>query len=131
LIVVPESDESIHIARLPALLAIGGSIGFLSGLVGIGGGIFLTPLLLILRWAPAKSAAAVSAAFIAANSFSGIGGFILKGGQVPSMVWALLPCVLAGGWIGSRWGSGPAPVPALRRSLAVVLVIAAAKFVII
>jgi hypothetical protein len=73
----------------------------------------------------------VSAAFIAANSCSGIGGFMLKGGQIPGMAWALLPCVLAGAWLGSRWGSGRAPVPVLRRSLAVVLLVAAAKFVII
>jgi uncharacterized protein len=127
----PESRESIRHARWPALLAIGGGIGFLSGLVGIGGGIFLTPLLVIMRWAPAKTAAALSAAFIAANSSSGIGGFMLKGGEVPGMAWVLLPCVLAGGWIGSRWGSGSAASLALRRSLAAVLVIAAAKFVII
>ena len=73
----------------------------------------------------------VSAAFIAANSSSGIAGFMLKGGQLPPLVWALLPCVLAGAWLGSRWGSGRARVPALRRSLAAVLVVAAAKFVII
>jgi uncharacterized membrane protein YfcA len=114
-----------------SLLMIGGAIGFLAGLVGIGGGIFLTPLLVIFRWAPAKVAAAVSAAFIAANSCSGIGGFMLKGGQIPGMAWALRPCVLAGAWLGARWGSGRAPVPALRRSLAVVLLVAAAKFVIV
>lgn len=131
LVATPESTEKIHPARWPALFVIGGVIGFLSGLVGIGGGIFLTPLLVILRWAPAKTAAALSAAFIAANSCSGIGGFMLKGGQVPAMAWALLPCVLVGGWVGSRWGSGSAPSIALRRSLAAVLVIAAAKFVII
>ncbi len=126
-----ESAENTRHAGWPALFAIGGAIGFLSGLVGIGGGIFLTPLLMIFRWAPAKVAAAVSAAFIAANSSSGIAGFMLKGGQIPTMVWGLLPCVLAGAWIGSRWGSGRAKIPALRRSLAAVLIIAAAKFVII
>jgi uncharacterized membrane protein YfcA len=115
----------------PALLAVGAAIGFLSGLVGIGGGIFLTPVLVIFRWAPAKVAAAISAAFIAANSCSGLSGFMFKGGQIPAMAWLLLPCVLAGGWLGSRWGSGRAPVPALRRSLAAVLLVAAAKFTII
>lgn len=126
-----DSEETPRHAGWPALLAIGGAIGFLSGLVGIGGGIFLTPVLVIFRWAPAKVAAAVSAAFIAANSSSGIAGFMLKGGQIPPMAWGLLPCVLAGAWFGSRWGSGRARVPALRRSLAAVLVVAAAKFVII
>jgi uncharacterized membrane protein YfcA len=114
-----------------SLLMIGGAIGFLSGLVGIGGGIFLTPLLVIFRWAPAKVAAAVSAAFIAANSCSGIGGFMLKGGQIPGVAWALLPCVLAGAWIGSRWGSDKGASNTLHRPLAAVLIVAAAKFVII
>jgi len=113
------------------LLAIGGAIGFLSGLVGIGGGIFLTPVLVIFRMAPAKVAAAVSAAFIAVNSISGISGFLLRGGEVPTTVWPLLPCVLIGALIGSRWGSGRARILALRRSLAAVLVLAAAKFLII
>jgi uncharacterized protein len=126
-----DTAETNRHAGWPALLVLGGLIGFLSGLVGIGGGIFLTPLLMIFRWAPAKVAAAVSAAFIAANSSSGIAGFMLKGGAVPAMVWGLLPCVLVGAWLGSRWGSGRAMVPALRRSLAAVLIIAAAKFVII
>lgn len=113
------------------LLLIGGAIGFLSGLVGIGGGIFLTPILVIFRIAPAKVAAAVSAAFIAVNSISGISGFLLRGGEVPVSAWPLLPCVLAGAWIGSCWGSGRAKIPALRRSLAAVSVLAAAKFLII
>jgi uncharacterized membrane protein YfcA len=126
-----ETDEAPRQVRWPALLAIGGGIGFLSGLVGIGGGIFLTPLLVICRWSPAKVAAAISAAFIAANSCAGIAGFMLKGGAVPAMAWSLLPCVLAGAWLGSRWGSGRAKIPALRRALALVLLVAAAKFVII
>lgn len=122
----PPSKISVGI-----LLVIGGAIGFLSGLVGIGGGIFLTPVLVIFRLAPAKVAAAVSAAFIAVNSVSGISGFLIRGGSIPSPAWLLLPCVLAGAWIGSRWGSGRARIPALRRSLATVLVLAAAKFLII
>jgi uncharacterized membrane protein YfcA len=126
-----QNDAPTQTAFRPLLLGIGGGIGFLSGLVGIGGGIFLTPVLVIFRWAPAKVAAAVSAAFIAANSCSGIAGFMLQGGRMPAMAWMLLPCVLAGAWLGSRWGSGRAPVPALRCSLAAVLVVAAAKFVII
>jgi uncharacterized membrane protein YfcA len=132
LLVAPaDSGKPLRHAGWPALLGIGGAIGFLSGLVGIGGGIFLTPVLVLFRWAPAKVAAAISAAFIAANSCSGLSGFMLKGGQIPAMAWSLLPCVLVGGWLGSHWGSGRAPVPALRCTLAAVLMVAAAKFVII
>jgi uncharacterized membrane protein YfcA len=126
-----DMSEETRPVSWPALVVMGGVIGFVSGLVGIGGGIFLTPLLILLRWAPAKIAAALSAAFITANSCSGLAGFMYKGGQIPAMVWVLLPTVLVGGWIGACWGSGKAPSIALRRSLAVVLAVAAAKFMIV
>lgn len=115
---------------LIALLILGAVIGFLSGLIGIGGGIFLTPLLILFHWSSTKPAAAVSAAFIFANSCSGIIGFMAKGNTIPSLIWLVLPIVLTGAWLGSRWGSQRAPVPALQFSLAAVLVVAAAKFVI-
>ncbi len=114
--------------RWPTLLLLGLTIGFLSGLIGIGGGIFLTPLLVLWRWCPAKPAAAISAAFICANSLAGLGGFLATGRAIPPLAWLLLPVVLAGGWLGSRWGSHRAGSPALGRALAAVLVLAAAKF---
>ncbi len=117
--------------RLPALLGLGAALGFLSGLIGIGGGIFLTPLLLFFRWSTSQTAAAVSAAFIFANSVSGLAGFLVKDGAIPVLTWTLLPTVLIGGWLGSTWGSCRAGSPALRRALAVALVVATAKFAII
>ncbi len=128
---VKTDQTTIREPRLPASLALGASLGFLSGLIGIGGGIFLTPLLIFFRWTPAKVAAAISAAFICVNSLSGLGGFLVKGGAIPSMTWLLLPAVLAGGWLGSGWGSNRAGSPALQRSLAAVLIVAAAKFLTI
>ncbi len=116
---------------LPAILVLGAALGFLSGLIGIGGGIFLTPLLIFFRWAPTKPAAAISAAFIFVNSLAGLFGFLAKGGATPSITWLLLPAVMTGAWVGSSWGSRSAGSPALRRSLAVVLVVAAAKFAVI
>lgn len=125
------STSETRPVNLPTLLALGAVIGLLSGLVGIGGGIFLTPALILLRWAPAKTAAAISAAFIAANSCSGLAGFMSKHGAIPAMAWWLLPCVLGGGLLGAIWGSGRAQSPALRRALSIVLIVAAAKFLIV
>jgi uncharacterized membrane protein YfcA len=124
------NDFETRTPSAPALLGLGTALGFVSGLIGIGGGIFLTPLLILFHWTSAKPAAAISAAFILANSLSGLGGFLGKGGAVPSLAWMLLPAVMLGGWIGATWGSGKAHSPALRQTLAIVLVIAAAKFLV-
>jgi uncharacterized protein len=116
--------------HLHSMLGMGAALGLLSGLIGIGGGIFLTPLLIFLRWTSAPCAAAISAAFIFVNSLSGLSGFLLNGGSVPDLTGLLLPGVLLGGWIGARWGSQRAGSRGLRRALALVLIIAAAKFVV-
>lgn len=126
-----EEEFAPHEPRWIVLSGFGLVIGFLSGLIGIGGGIFLTPLLILFRWAPAKPAAAISAAFIFANSLSGLCGFLVKGQSVPSLTWILLPVVLGGAWLGAGWGSRRFRSLTLQRALAIVLVVAAAKFVII
>ncbi|HEV2818670.1 MAG TPA: sulfite exporter TauE/SafE family protein [Allosphingosinicella sp.] len=89
----------------------GGALGFLAGIVGIGGGIFLAPLLYMLRWGPPKAIAGTSAVFILANSLAGLAGQLAKGsggaaGQALATYWPLLPAVLIGGLIGSTLGSG-------------------------
>ena len=91
--------------------AAGGALGLLAGVVGIGGGIFLAPLLYILRWGPPKAIAGTCAVFILANSISGLGGQLAKGNdgaaaQALAAHWPLFPAVLAGGLIGSTLGSG-------------------------
>jgi uncharacterized membrane protein YfcA len=106
----------------------GSLIGFLSGLIGVGGGIFLTPYMLIRRWSDLRTAAGVSAAFILVNSFSGLLGFLGKG-SIPSMAVILIPSALAGGYIGASIGSRRLPVPALRALLGVILFLAAGKFI--
>jgi uncharacterized membrane protein YfcA len=87
---------------------VGGALGFLAGMVGIGGGIFLAPLLYMLRWGPPKAIAGASAVFILANSLAGLAGQLAKGGGAQALAahWPLFPAVLAGGLIGSTLGSG-------------------------
>jgi uncharacterized protein len=89
----------------------GGALGFLAGIVGIGGGIFLAPLLYLLRWGPPKAIAGTCAVFILANSLAGLAGQLAKGSggagaEALASHWPLFPAVLIGGLIGSTLGSG-------------------------
>ena len=93
----------------PAALAwiVGGFIGFLSGLVGIGGGIFLAPVLYLIRWGKPKEIAGACSVFILVNSLSGLTGQLMKLGDMEALAmisayWMLFPAVLLGGQVGSR-----------------------------
>ena len=87
----------------------GGALGFLAGVVGIGGGIFLAPLLYILRWGSERAIAGTCALIILVNSIAGLGGQLSKdNARVGSALvdhWPLFPAVLVGGLIGSLLGS--------------------------
>lgn len=113
----------------PTAIAAGAGIGFLSGLTGTGGGIFLTPLMLFCRWARVKEAAAVSSLFILLNSSSGLAGYVKGGRALPDFAWPLAVVVAIGGFIGSRLGSRHLPARGIAVLLAVVLVIAGTKLV--
>ena len=113
----------------PVAVASGAGIGFLSGLTGTGGGIFLTPLLLFCRWAKVKEAAAVSSLFILLNSSSGLAGYVQSGRELPDFAWPLAVVVAIGGFLGSRLGSRHLPSRGIALLLAVVLVIAGTKLV--
>lgn len=107
-------------------LLLGAAMGFVSGVIGVGGGIFLSPVLLLAGWADAKQTAAVSAAFIWVNSAAGLAGHFSRWagtGVEASWIAAALVASLAGSWLGAR---RLAPL-ALRRSLAVVLLMAGLK----
>jgi hypothetical protein len=125
----PEQDARADARNPPlaAALPIGAGLGFLSGLTGVGGGIFLSPVLLFLGWAGTKRTAAVSVSFILVNSASGLLGHLASVERVPPDVRLWAPVVLVGGLIGSTLGSRVLPGPAIRVVLAVVLVLAGLK----
>jgi uncharacterized membrane protein YfcA len=104
-------------------------MGLLAGLTGTGGGIFLTPLLLLMHWAKAKNAAAVSALFILINSIAGLAGNIGATKQFPRFALVLLVAAGVGGTIGSWCGSRRFDPTLIKRLLAIVLLIAGAKLI--
>jgi uncharacterized membrane protein YfcA len=108
-------------------LLIGALIGFLSGLIGIGGGIILSPVLLLLGWATMKQTAAVSALFILVNSVAGLLGFISKGESLPISSFLVIVIVAVGGILGGYYGSKKFNTIILRNILALVLAIAIFK----
>jgi len=127
---LPDGSHGLKPLSLPAAIGSGAIIGTLSGLVGVGGGIFLTPLLMLTKWANPKQAAAVSAPFIFLNSLAGIGGMVTSGngGALSTELLIYGASALLGGLAGGWWGSIRARPAWLRPALAVVLVVAAVKF---
>lgn len=109
------------------LAMIGAALGLISGLTGVGGGIFLSPLLLLTGWEDTRRCAGASAVFILANSASGLLGHVWAARPIPSGILPLAAVALAGGLIGSSLGVRRLPTGALRRLLAAVLVVAGGK----
>jgi len=114
---------------VPVSIGAGAGIGFLSGLTGTGGGIFLTPLLLFCHWATIRRAAAVSALFILVNSIAGLIGYISSGRPVPNFAWILAVAAVIAGTLGSYLGSRRFPVRTISVILATVLVLAGCKLI--
>jgi uncharacterized membrane protein YfcA len=125
-----ETGKSVR--KIPVILAlfIGLVLGLLSGMIGIGGGIILSPLLIIFRWSTVKESAGISAMFILLNSLSGLAG-IINQGYVPdgsSIIW--IGAALTGGLIGAYLGSNKLPVTGLKYVLSGILCFAALKLMI-
>lgn len=116
--------------KRPVMLLVGAALGFTAGLTGIGGGIFLSPVLLLFRWADPKRTAATASLFILVNSVAGIAGLAADGWRPPAWLWPLAACAATGGLIGATIGSRRATPRALNLTLAVVLLIAGAKLVL-
>lgn len=112
---------------LGGALVIGAAIGLLSGMLGIGGGIILSPVILLLGWGWVKETAAVSALFIFVNSMSGLYGLFQKGFEPNGQLISWLTAALIGGFIGAYQGSFKFNLQTLRYILASVLLIAVAK----
>lgn len=123
-------DQDTAPPSRPVAFGTGAGIGLLSGLTGTGGGIFLTPLMIIRRWSGTKSAAAISALFILVNSASGLAGNLSSTKELPPFVWPLAAAVIVGGATGSYLGSRQFSNPLIRRLLAVVLTIAGCKLIL-
>src|SRR5437899_5094951 len=113
----------------PMAVGVGAGLGFLAGLTGTGGGIFLTPLLLFCRWAHIRQAAAISALFIWVNSIAGLVGYFTKVHSVPSLGFILAAAAIIGGTIGSHLGSRRFAVRVISVCLATVLLIAGIKLI--
>ncbi len=101
------TESKYTASPLPATALIGGGLGLLSGMVGIGGGIFLAPILHKISWGSSKHIAALCSLFILVNSISGLNGQLMKHGSIQTMqsaqaYWLLLPMVVVGGFIGNR-----------------------------
>ena len=113
----------------PAALALGAAIGLVSGLTGTGGGIFLSPLLIVLGWGTPARVAGVSAPFILLNSIAGLLGNLSATGHFPDFAIVLAVAAGAGGLLGAHLGSRRFAPIAIKRMLAVVLLIAAVKLI--
>jgi uncharacterized membrane protein YfcA len=110
-----------------ASASVGGGIGLLSGLIGIGGGIFLAPFLILKGWAGAKKTACLSSAFILVNSLAGLTGVAFHTRDFPALLPVWMIVVALGGWLGAEFGAKRLSPKTLHWLLAALLVVAGAR----
>ncbi len=109
----------------------GALIGIISGMIGMGGGILLSPLLLLMGWANQQQTAALSAIFIFLNSAAGMVGQLKKGFALDQSTYAIIVFVILGGWLGAYIGSKKLQSNQLKFILASVLIVAATKLLFV
>jgi uncharacterized membrane protein YfcA len=124
-----KDDRSARRINVYSALAWGAGIGFLSGMIGIGGGVFLSPLLLLKRWAGIKETAAISAAFIFLNSLSGSLAIIPFFQNLSTQQLTWIGMAFAGAMAGAWTGSRKMTPFALRYTLSIVLLIVSLKLI--
>jgi uncharacterized membrane protein YfcA len=127
------ADDDAPPPRIPVVPAVvvGGAIGLLSGLTGTGGGIFLSPLLIVAGWTTTRQASGMASGFILVNSIAGLTGNISAVGSVPADLPLWIGAVLVGAVIGAEIGSRRASPPQLRLALGVVLALAGLKLILL
>lgn len=125
----PPTEAPANPPSRTAALAAGAGLGLLSGLTGTGGGIFLTPLAIFMRWGGTKTVAAVSAAFILVNSVSGLAGHVGAGKGFPAVFVSLAVAAVLGGSAGSYLGSRRLSPSVIKKLLAAVLAVAGYKLI--
>ncbi len=123
-------EKEIVKINTPLAMAIGFGIGLLSGMLGIGGGVILSPVLLLLGWATLKETAAISSLFIFVNSIAGLTGYFMGDKTFPVESFYLVPVAVFGGILGSYYGSGYFSNKVLKYVLASVILIASFKLII-
>lgn len=122
-------SDAIRPPHRAAALFWGGVIGVLAGLTGVGGGIFLSPLMLLMKWARTRESSGVAALFILVNSMAALLGDPASLGRVTGEIALWMPAAVLGGWIGAEYGSKRLATPLLRQCLAAVLVVAGLKLI--
>lgn len=123
-------DEIKEIKLLPGL-TIGAMIGFISGLIGVGGGVFLSPIMILMNWTTVKKASGVAALFILCNSVMGLLGHLSRLQKLDSHILYWAVAVILGGMIGSHLGTVKFSNKAILTILALVLLSAGYKFVFV
>lgn len=128
---IAKGREELSEVNIPLGGVIGGVIGFFSGLIGIGGGIILSPVILLLRWGNTKQAAATSALFIWVNSAAGLLGQFQSGVVLASDSWLMVLIAVIGGVVGAYFGSRVLNNKSLKLVLAFVLILASVKLIVL
>jgi hypothetical protein len=124
-------EKEIRPPQMGIALGCGALLGLVSGLIGVGGGIFLSPLMVLLGWARVREVSGIAALFILVNSAAGLLGHLSSLQQVPAYAPLLGAAALCGGTVGSLLGSRHFPVAVVVRALALVLVLAGGKLILL